>query len=122
MFDRATIAAVTSMYAAKDYEAQQPTLTDRQTYDTLRKAVQTAHETLATEQKALDQGRDVLPLKLKVRNAQADLAAAKKALAQTESRRLTPEEENKLAAADAAVRAGCGAARKRLVGPVQLLI
>ncbi|WP_188192170.1 peptidoglycan-binding protein [Nonomuraea sp. SYSU D8015] len=105
VFDRATIAAVTRMYAAKGYEAQQPTLTDRQTYDTLRKAVQTAQETLATEQKALDQGRDVLPLKLKVRNAEADLAAAKKALAQAGSRRLTPEEENKLAAADAAVRA-----------------
>ncbi|WP_327587440.1 peptidoglycan-binding protein [Nonomuraea sp. NBC_00507] len=105
VFDRATIAAVTRMYAAKGYEAQQPSLTDRQTYDTLRKAVQTAQETLATEKKALDEGRDVLPLKLKVRNAKADLAAAQRALKQAESRRLTPEDETKLAAADAAVRA-----------------
>ncbi|MGP3958216.1 peptidoglycan-binding protein [Nonomuraea sp. 3N208] len=105
VFDRATIAAVTRMYAAKGYEAQQPSLTDRQTYDTLRKTVQTAQETLATEKKALDQGRDVLPLKLKVRNAKADLAAAQRGLKQAESRRLTPEDETKLAAADAAVRA-----------------
>jgi hypothetical protein len=105
IFDRATIAAVTEMYAAKGYEAQEPALADRQTYDTLRKAVQTAQETLATEKQALDQGRDVFPLKLKVRNAEADLAAAKKALEQAESRRLTPEDESRLAAADTAVRA-----------------
>ncbi|RVX45601.1 putative peptidoglycan binding protein [Nonomuraea polychroma] len=105
VFDRATIAAVTRMYAAKGYEAQQPSLTDRQTYDTLRKAVQTAQETLATEKKALDEGRDVLPWKLKARNAKADLAAAQRALRLAESRRLTPEDETKLAAADAAVRA-----------------
>lgn len=104
-FDRPTIAAVTRMYEAKGYEAQEPTLTDRQAYDTLRKAVQTAQETLATERKALDQGRDVFPLKLKVRNAKTDLAAAKRALEQAESRRVTPEDETKLAAADAAVRA-----------------
>ncbi|TMR98687.1 peptidoglycan-binding protein [Nonomuraea basaltis] len=105
VFDRATIAAVTRMYAKKGYEAQQPTLTDRQAYDTLRKAVQTAEETLATEKKALDQGRDVLPLKLKVSNAKVDLKAAQSALRETSERRLTPEDQTKLAAADAAVRA-----------------
>nr|WP_055509317.1 peptidoglycan-binding protein [Nonomuraea pusilla] len=105
VFDRATIAAVTRMYAKKGYEAQQPTLTDRQQYDTLRKAVQTAQETLATEQKNLDQGLDVRPLKMKLANAKADLAAAERALGEAESQELTPEDEGKLAAADAAVRA-----------------
>lgn len=105
VFDRATIAAVTRMYAKKGYEAQQPTLTDRQQYDTLRKAVQTAQETLATEQKNLDQGLDVRPLKMKLANAKADLAAAERALREAESQELTPEDEGKLAAADAAVRA-----------------
>ncbi|MFC6538761.1 peptidoglycan-binding protein [Nonomuraea salmonea] len=105
VFDQATIAAVTRMYTKKGYEAQQPSLADRQAYDTLRKAVQTAQETLATEQQALDQGRDVLPLKVKLDNAEADMTAAKRALKQAEERRLTPEDEAKLAAADAAVRA-----------------
>ncbi|MER7505181.1 peptidoglycan-binding protein [Nonomuraea pusilla] len=105
VFDRATIAAVTRMYAKKGYEAQQPTLTDRQQYDTLRKAVQTAQETLASEQKNLDQGLDVRPLKMKLANARTDLAAAERALREAESQELTPEDEGKLAAADAAVRA-----------------
>ncbi|MEV5497364.1 peptidoglycan-binding protein [Nonomuraea fuscirosea] len=105
VFDRATIAAVTRMYTKRGYEAQQPTLTDRQTYDTLRKAVQTARETLATEQQTLDQGRDVLPLKVRLDNAEADMTSAKRALKKAEEQRLTPEEATELAAADAAVRA-----------------
>ncbi|MFC7588844.1 peptidoglycan-binding protein [Nonomuraea antimicrobica] len=105
VFDPATIAAVTKLYAKKGYEAQQPTLTDRQTYDTLRKAVQTAEETLATEQKALDQGRDVLPLKVKLANAEKDLKSARAALEKAEAQESTPEDETKLAAAEAAVRA-----------------
>ncbi|MGN9843102.1 peptidoglycan-binding protein [Nonomuraea sp. H19] len=105
VFDQATIAAVTRMYAKKGYEAQRPTLADRQAYDTLRKAVQTAEETLATEKKMLDQGRDVLPLKLKVSNAKADLKSAQSTLKAILERRLTPEDEAELAAADAAVRA-----------------
>lgn len=105
VFDRATIAALTRMYTKKGYEAQQPTLTDRQAYDTLRKAVQTAQETLATEKQALDQGRDVLPLKVKLDNAEADMTSAKRALKEAEAQRLTPEDETGLAAADAAVRA-----------------
>ncbi|GAA3544817.1 hypothetical protein GCM10022419_026280 [Nonomuraea rosea] len=104
-FDRATIAAVTRMYTKKGYEAQQPTLADRQAYDTLRKAVRLAQETLATEKQALDQGRDILPRKLKERNAKRDLTAAESALKQAADRRLTPDDEAELAAADAAVRA-----------------
>lgn len=105
VFDRATIAAVTRMYKKKGYEAQQPTLTDRQAYDQLRKAVQTAQETLATEKQALDQGRDVLPLKVKLANAKTDLKSARSALKEAEGQRLTPEDDAKLAAADTAVRA-----------------
>lgn len=105
VFDQATIAAVTRMYTKKGYEAQQPTLTDRQAYDTLRKAVQTAQETLAAEKKALDQGRDVLPLKMRLANAKADLKAAERALQEAEARLVTPEDETRMAAAEAAVRA-----------------
>ncbi|MEU6711192.1 peptidoglycan-binding protein [Nonomuraea sp. NPDC046802] len=105
VFDQATIAAVTRMYAKKGYEAQQPTLTDKQAYDTLRKAVQTAQETLASEKQALDQGRDVRPLKIKLDNAKVELKTAKRALRSAQSRELTTEDEGKLATADAAVRA-----------------
>ncbi|MEU4233501.1 peptidoglycan-binding protein [Nonomuraea sp. NPDC026600] len=105
VFDRATIAAVTRMYKKKGYEAQQPTLADRQAYDQLRKAVQTARETLATERQALDQGRDVLPLKVKLANAKADQKSARAALKEAEGQRLTPEDDAKLAAADGTVRA-----------------
>ncbi|TQS28077.1 peptidoglycan-binding protein [Microbispora sp. KK1-11] len=105
VFDRATIAAVTRMYTKKGYEAQQPTLADRQQYDTLRKAVQTARETLATEQQNLDRGRDVRPLTIRLANAKADLTSAGRALEEAESQELTPEDEGRLAAADAAVRA-----------------
>lgn len=105
VFDAATVAAVTRWYAAKGYEAQQPSLTDRQAQDTLRKAVQTARETLATEQKALEAGRDVLPLKVKLANAKKDLAAAEGALEDAESREYTPEDEAKYELAAAAVRA-----------------
>ncbi|MEV0626187.1 peptidoglycan-binding protein [Nonomuraea wenchangensis] len=117
VFDRATIAAVTGMYAEKGYEAQQPTLTERQTYETLRKAVRTARESLATEQQALDRGRDVLPLKVRLDNAEKDLKAARAALAEAESGGPTPADEADLAAADAAVRA----ARERLLEAEQAL-
>ncbi|NRQ40391.1 peptidoglycan-binding protein, partial [Nonomuraea sp. NN258] len=105
VFDQATIAAVNRMYRKGGYEAQQPTLADRQSYDTLRRAVQTARETLATERKALDQGRDVLPLKVRLTHAKTDLTSAKNALETAESQELTPEDDAELAAADAAVRA-----------------
>ncbi|MEZ7132850.1 peptidoglycan-binding protein, partial [Nonomuraea sp. AD125B] len=117
VFDRATIAAVTRMYAKKGYEAQQPTLTERQTYESLRKAVRTARESLATERQALDRGRDVLPLKVRLDNAEKDLKAARAALAEAEAGGLTPADEADLAAADAAVRA----ARERLLEAEQAL-
>ncbi|WP_214417192.1 peptidoglycan-binding domain-containing protein [Sphaerisporangium fuscum] len=104
VFDQATVAAVTRFYARKGYQAQQPTLEARQQLGTLRKAVRTARETLATEQKALDEGRDVLPLKIKARNARTDLKIAEKALREAEAEELTPEDEAKLDAAEAAVR------------------
>ncbi|MFE3448444.1 peptidoglycan-binding protein [Nonomuraea sp. NPDC059194] len=105
VFDRATITAVTRFYAKKGYEAQQPTLEARQQLDTLRKAVQTAQETLAVEQKTLDQGGDVLPLKLKLTNARADLKAAELAHRQAEEQRYTTDDVAKIEAADTAVRA-----------------
>ncbi|MFI6534997.1 peptidoglycan-binding protein [Nonomuraea sp. NPDC050547] len=105
VFDAATVAAVTRLYAKGGYEAQRPALADRQALDTLRKAVQTAKETLALEQRALDQGRDVLPLKIKLGNAEDELRAAESALEEAEDGRLTPEDQAKADAADSAVRA-----------------
>ncbi|MEU0564975.1 peptidoglycan-binding protein [Nonomuraea sp. NPDC005983] len=105
VFDQATIAAVTRLYAKKGYEAQQPTLEARQQRDTLRKAVRTARETLATEQKTLDSGADVRPLKAKLTNAEADLKAAEDLLERTGAQQAAPEDEAKVEAAEAAVRA-----------------
>ncbi|MEV8635541.1 peptidoglycan-binding protein [Streptosporangium sp. NPDC051023] len=117
VFDPSTIAAVTAFYAKKGYEAQKPTLEVRQQLDTLRKAVQTAKETLVTEQKALDQGNDVRPLKLKVSNARQDLKVATSALATATSQEYTPEDDAKMEAAEAAVRA----AEERLLEAEQAL-
>ncbi|MFI7105916.1 peptidoglycan-binding protein [Nonomuraea sp. NPDC050227] len=117
VFDRATVAALTRLYAAKGYQAQRPTLTDRQTYETLRKAVRTAKETLAAEQQALDRGRDVLPLKLRLKNARTGLTVARRALAEARSQELPPADEARLSAADSAVRA----AEERLLEAEQAL-
>jgi multidrug efflux pump subunit AcrA (membrane-fusion protein) len=105
VFDQGTIAAVGRMYAKRGYEAQQPALAERQNADSLRKAVQAAQEALATERKALDEGRDIQPLKIKLDNAKSDLRTAESTLEETESRRTTPEDETKTEAAAAAVRA-----------------
>lgn len=117
VFDPATVAALTRFYAAKGYEAQRPTLADRQTYETLRKAVRTAEETLAAEKQALDRGQDVLPLRLKLANAKTGLKVARRALAEARSGELSPADEARLSAADSAVRA----AEERLLEAEQAL-
>ncbi|MER6575526.1 peptidoglycan-binding protein [Nonomuraea sp. NPDC001023] len=117
VFDPATVAALTRLYAAKGYQAQRPALADRQTYETLRKAVRTAKETLAAEKQALDRGRDVLPLKLRLKNARTGLTAARRALAEARSEELPPADEARLSAADSAVRA----AEERLLEAEQAL-
>ncbi|MEV0623037.1 peptidoglycan-binding protein [Nonomuraea sp. NPDC050404] len=105
VFDRATIAAVSRLYAKRGYEAQQPTLEQRQQRDELRRAVRTAQEVLATEQQALDQGKDVLPLKVKLANARQDLKEAEQALRSARAQEFTAEDEAKAEAAASAVRA-----------------
>ncbi|MFI7423448.1 peptidoglycan-binding protein [Nonomuraea sp. NPDC049684] len=117
VFDQATITAVTRLYAAKGYQAQRPTLADRQAHDTLRKAVQTAEETLASEKQALDQGRDVLPLKIKLANAKDALKTARRALTAARAGELSPADEARLTAADSAVRT----AEERLLEAEQAL-
>ncbi|MFI6391462.1 peptidoglycan-binding protein [Nonomuraea sp. NPDC050540] len=102
VFDPATVAAVTRFYAKKGYAAQQPTIEARQRRDELRRAVQTAQEVLADQRKALEQGRDVGPLKLKLANAEQDLRDAGRAL--DEAAHFTPEDAAKVEAAEAAVR------------------
>ncbi|MFI6499535.1 peptidoglycan-binding protein [Nonomuraea typhae] len=103
VFDPATVAAVTRFYAKRDYRAQQPTLELQQKRDELRRAVRTAQEVLVTEQKALDLGRDVLPLKVRLANARRDLREAEQALARAPEG--TPEDAAKIEAAESAVRA-----------------
>ncbi|ACZ87214.1 peptidoglycan-binding protein [Streptosporangium roseum] len=105
VFDQATIAAVSRFYAKRDYEAQQPTLELRQKRDDLRRAVRSAQEVLATERKALDQGMDVLPLKVRLANARRDLEEAGQALDSARAQERTIEDEAEVEAAESAVRA-----------------
>ncbi|MER5419072.1 peptidoglycan-binding protein [Streptosporangium roseum] len=105
VFDQATIASVSRFYAKRDYEAQQPTLELRQKRDDLGRAVRSAQEVLATERKALDQGMDVLPLKVRLANARRDLEEAGQALDSARAQERTIEDEAEVEAAESAVRA-----------------
>ncbi|MGW0591810.1 peptidoglycan-binding protein [Streptosporangium sp. NPDC002607] len=105
VFDQATIAAVSRFYAKRGYEAQQPTLELRQRRDDLHRAVRAAREVFATERKALDQGKDVLPLKVRLANARQDLKEAEQALKSAWAQEHTTEDEAKVEAAESAVRA-----------------
>ncbi|MBB4937580.1 peptidoglycan hydrolase-like protein with peptidoglycan-binding domain [Streptosporangium album] len=104
VFDSATTVAVQRWYAKRGYVAQEPDLTAKQTREQLRQAVQTAEETLLTDRKALDAGRDVKPLKLKLDNARQDLRAAENALEGEDATDLTPEETRQLETLRQAVR------------------
>ncbi|SNT42015.1 Putative peptidoglycan binding domain-containing protein [Streptosporangium subroseum] len=106
VFDSATTAAVQRWYAKRGYAAQEPDLTAKQTREQLRQAVQAAEETLLTDRKTLDAGRDVLPLRLKLDNAREDLRAAEDALEKEDSADLTPEETHQVEDLRRAVRAG----------------
>ncbi|WP_433352711.1 peptidoglycan-binding protein [Microtetraspora malaysiensis] len=117
VFDRETIAAVSRFYAKRGYEAQQPTVELRQKRDDLRRTVRTAEEVLATERAALDQGKDVLPLKVKLANARQDLKEAEKALKSARAQDHTSEDEARAEAAESAVRA----AEERLLAAQQEL-
>ncbi|MEV4186652.1 peptidoglycan-binding domain-containing protein, partial [Streptosporangium canum] len=103
VFDAATVAAVKRWYAKRGYKAQEPDLESRKTLQQLRQAVQTAKETLAADRKALDEGLDVRPLRIRLDNARRDLRSAEKAL--EEAPEITPEHETQLAALRRAVRA-----------------
>ncbi|MGW0482584.1 peptidoglycan-binding protein [Nonomuraea sp. NPDC003214] len=105
VFDAATASAVRRWYASKGYRAQEPDLTARQTLDQLRQAVQTAEETLLTDRKALEAGREVRPLKVALDHARQDLAEAESALAEAEQAETTPADEGRLDALHQAVRA-----------------
>ncbi|GAA3671802.1 hypothetical protein GCM10022224_039990 [Nonomuraea antimicrobica] len=102
VFDAATVAAVKRWYDKRGYQAQEPDLESRKSLQQLRQAVQTAEETLAADRKALDEGLDVRPLRLRHDNARRDLKAAEKALA--EAPEVTPEQETQLASLRRAVR------------------
>ncbi|MEU1392201.1 MULTISPECIES: peptidoglycan-binding domain-containing protein [unclassified Nonomuraea] len=117
VFDGATVAAVSRFYARRGYEAQQPTLELRQRRDELARSVRAAREVLATESRALDQGMDVLPLKLRVTGARRDLKAAEQALKSARAQDRTAEDAAGAEAAESAVRA----AEERLLAAEQEL-
>ncbi|YCK42796.1 peptidoglycan-binding protein [Actinomadura sp. ATCC 39365] len=117
VFDGATVAAVSRFYARRGYEAQQPTLELRQRRDELARSVRTAREVLATESRALDQGMDVLPLKLRVTGARRDLKAAEQALKSARAQDRTAEDAAAAEAAESSVRA----AEERLLAAEQEL-
>lgn len=104
VFDAATAAAVKRWYAKLGYKAQEPDLNTRQTLEQLRQAVQSAQESLLADRKALDNGKDVLPLKLKLDNAKQDLRSAEGALELAEDQRVTPEDESRVQELERAVR------------------
>ncbi|MEU6999576.1 peptidoglycan-binding domain-containing protein [Nonomuraea sp. NPDC046570] len=104
VFDQTTVAAVRRWYDKRGYQAQEPDLTARQSRDTLRKAVQTAEETLALEERTLEQGLDVAPLKVKLDNARDDLKAAESALEEAEAVEVPPEDARALEDLRRAVR------------------
>ncbi|MEV4018806.1 peptidoglycan-binding protein [Nonomuraea angiospora] len=102
IFDAATVAAVRRWYAKRGYKAQEPDLEARKSLQQLRQAVQTAKETLTADRKALNEGLDVRPLRIRHDNARRDLKAAEKAL--EEAPEITPEQETQLAVLRRAVR------------------
>ncbi|GGP92998.1 peptidoglycan-binding protein [Streptosporangium pseudovulgare] len=104
VFDSATAAAVRRWYAARGYRAQEPDLAARRELETLRQAVRTAEEDLLTDKAALDSGRDVESLAVKLANAREDLRAARNALATEKARDLSPEEATRLTELTRAVR------------------
>ena len=106
VFDSATTSAVQRWYARRGYAAQEPDLTAKQTREQLRQAVQTAEENLITDRRALDAGRDVLQLRLKLGNAREDLRVAEDALEKEDSANLTPEETRQVEDLRRAVRTG----------------
>lgn len=102
VFDATTAAAVKRWYARRGYKAQEPDLESRKMLQQLREAVRTAEETLAADRKALDEGLDVRPLRLRHDNALRDLRSAKRAL--EEAPEITPEQDTQLVALRRAVR------------------
>ncbi|MFF0306778.1 peptidoglycan-binding protein [Streptosporangium sp. NPDC004379] len=104
VFDSATAAVVRRWYAARGYRAQEPDLAARRELETLRQAVRTAEEDLLTDTAALDTGRDVKPLTVKLDNAREDLRAARNALAEERARDISPEEATRLTELTGAVR------------------
>ncbi|MFI6319848.1 peptidoglycan-binding protein [Nonomuraea sp. NPDC050556] len=104
VFDAATASAVKRWYAKLGYRAQEPDLTARQTLEQLKQAVQAAQEGLSADSKALDNGKDVLPLKLKLDNAKQDLRSAEGALELAEDQETTPEDATRVQELERAVR------------------
>ncbi|WP_214109816.1 peptidoglycan-binding protein [Acrocarpospora catenulata] len=104
VFDQATVTAVEAWYRKRGYRVQEPDLETRRTLQQLRQAVQTAEEARAADRKALEEGLDVKPVKMRHDNARRDVATAEKALREALRQEMTPEQTTQLAGLRRAVR------------------
>lgn len=104
VFDQATVTAVKRWYAKRGYQAQEPDMEARKNLQTYRETVRNRQAELAEARKALDEGLDVQPLKLRLDNARRDLRSAEQALRDALRQDMTPDQAAKLTSLRQAVR------------------
>lgn len=104
VFDKATVTAVKRWYAKRGYQAQEPDLEARKNLQTYRETVRNKRAELAEARKALEEGLDVQPLKLRYDNARRDLRSAERALQDALRQDMTPDQAAKLTGLRQAVR------------------
>lgn len=104
VFDQATVTAVKRWYAKRGYQAQEPDMEARKNLQTYRETVRNRQAELAEARKALDEGLEVQPLKLRLGNARRDLRSAERALREALRQDMTPDQAAKLTSLRQTVR------------------
>ncbi|GII96835.1 peptidoglycan-binding protein [Sinosporangium siamense] len=104
VFDKATVTAVKRWYAKRGYQAQEPDVEARKNLQAYGEAVRNKESELAEARKALDEGLDVRPLKLRHDNARRDLRSAERAVQEALRQDVTPEQAARLTSLRQAVR------------------
>ncbi|MFF5213269.1 peptidoglycan-binding protein [Streptosporangium sp. NPDC000396] len=104
VFDQATVTAVKRWYAKRGYQAQEPDMEARKNLQTYRETVRNRQAELAEARKALEEGLDVQPLKLRLDNARRDLRSAERALREALRQDMTLDQVAKLTSLRQAVR------------------
>ncbi|GGT17077.1 peptidoglycan-binding protein [Nonomuraea spiralis] len=95
VFDAATVIAVKRWYAKRGYQAQEPDMEARKNLQTYRETVRNKQAELAEARKALDEGLDVRPLKVRLENAVRDLRSAERALREALQQDMTPDQASR---------------------------